>query len=765
MKRKIVIAPYEAHRILFSSFRKDDLFNDTKFITLDDLVTGLTYSYSLDAVKFIVKRLNLPLNVALSYLKVLSLLPDKRVIGYDELFNLKDELIEKKLFIKNELFSYELSNADIEVYYYSVKNPYLKKFLNGYEVTYHEDEVQKLNYKIFDSNDEQLIYVYNKIEQLLTSGVEAKKIFIYGLSDDDKAIIDRLNNNYNFNLNGAYKKHLIDLPFVKESISSFDGDLDKAILSVDKDDKNYDDLVSFFKDYFIEGISLPLQKEVYIEAANKTVYKTDYYKEAIKVISKPIIAEDEYLFIVNYAQGMIPVLEKDDDFIDDYDKEKLAIPTSGENNVATNEELALYLSSKGHITLCYPKKNYSNKLMPSPLAIRLKQVADYDTSLSAIYSFKEARLEYANLLDIKRKFIYEHPLLESYASKLMIPYQEYNSSFNGVNHYFALNTISLSYSSLSSYIHCGYKYYLDYVLRLDELETNFNMTFGSFSHDILSHIDSNQTFEEIYEQSYSKYENQFTSRDKIFLRKLKDDLHKTFDFIKEYESHIENGTFLREEGFEVRVSDNIKLTGFIDKLIYSGPDNNFVSILDYKSGSETFKEDDVEFGLSLQLPIYSYIFSKHPHFKDKELIAIFIEKILAEDANKFVSDDKYKAGLKIHGEYLKNKDALNSLDTSLDINQSSPYFKFLVNSDIDKYPAKPAKHLHDQEFFDSLVDASEKFLLDVGYNVLANNFPINPKIYKGNNISCKYCSYRDICFRNNKQFVVFSSDEEDEDGD
>lgn len=765
VKRKIVIAPYEAHRILFSLFRKDDVFSDTKFITLDELVEGLTYSYSLEAVKFIIKKLDLPLNVALSYLRILSLLPEREVDGYDFLFSLKRELIEKKLFLKNELFSYELSQADIEVYYYSKNNPFLKKFLKDYSVIYHIDEAQKLNYKVFSSNDEQYIYVYNKIEQLLLKGVKANKIFLYGLTEEDKAVIDRLNYNYDFNLNNAYRKHLIDLLPLKNVIANFDGELEKSIVALDNKDENYDIILSFLKDYFVEGISIELQKEVYLEASRRLTYKSDSFKEAVRVISKPIVDEDEYLFIVNYGQGVIPVLEKDDDVIDDVDKVKLGIPTSEENNVATNEEFVLYLANKGHICLCYPKKNYANKLMVSPLATRLDQKDDFKTNLDEIYSYKEARLEYANLLDIKRKFIYEHPLLNSYASKLVIPYMEYNPFFKGVKHFSDINVIKLSYSSLSSYLNCAYKYYLDYVLKLDDLEPPFNLTLGSLTHKILANIDSDSSFEEIYDRAYEYYQKDFSIRDKIMLRRLKDDLKKTFEFVKEYESHVENGSFLREEPFSVDVSNNIKLVGVIDKIIYSGIDNRFVSILDYKSGSETFKEEDVQFGLSLQLPIYSYIFSQDTRFKDNELIAICIERIFSEDADKFVSDSKYKAGLKIYGEYLKNKDALTSLDTNMLPGENSQYFKYLSNADTANYPARNISHIHEKEFYENLEKISHQFLLDVGYSVLNNNFAINPKIYKGDNIACKYCSYRDICFRNNNNFVVLSSEEEENDGD
>ena len=32
-------------------------------------------------------------------------------------------------------------------------------------------------------------------------------------------------------------------------------------------------------------------------------------------------------------------------------------------------------------------------------------------------------------------------------------------------------------------------------------------------------------------------------------------------------------------------------------------------------------------------------------------------------------------------------------------------------------------------------------------------FPINPKVYNGENVSCKYCDYKDICFMKDKDIT------------
>ncbi|MBO7677695.1 MAG: PD-(D/E)XK nuclease family protein, partial [Erysipelotrichaceae bacterium] len=60
------------------------------------------------------------------------------------------------------------------------------------------------------------------------------------------------------------------------------------------------------------------------------------------------------------------------------------------------------------------------------------------------------------------------------------------------------------------------------------------------------------------------------------------------------------------------INGNRTFTGKIDKLIY---DDKNMAIIDYKTGSSDISLDDIEYGLSMQLPIYVYL--SKSYFKDK----------------------------------------------------------------------------------------------------------------------------------------------------
>ena len=46
-------------------------------------------------------------------------------------------------------------------------------------------------------------------------------------------------------------------------------------------------------------------------------------------------------------------------------------------------------------------------------------------------------------------------------------------------------------------------------------------------------------------------------------------------------------------------------------------------------------------------------------------------------------------------------------------------------------------------------------------NILEADFEINPKVINGENVSCSFCEYRDICYLREKDKVYINKDGED----
>ena len=757
MKRKIIIAPYLGQRVLFDTYRKDNIFADIKFITKEELLANFYYDFTNDSVKYLIKKYGYDFQYAARLLKVVSYLGEYN-LEYDTLFKLKDELIKNELLSKNDLFKYELQNSDIYVHYY-FDDPLIDKVLNGYHYQYVKesgDAPSKIT--SYEDSDQQLYDIFNKIEDLLSKGVPSSKIFLYGLIEDDETIFDRLKDNYHINFNNAYKKSYISLKDIRTFVESYSGNKEASKLLIPSDHPQYEEIISLIDEFYIEGIDATLQKDIYRQIFTRNKVKEERFNDAINVLSAPIIKDDEYLFIINYAQGIMPLPNKDDDVIDDEDKTKLGIFTSKDINIAETNYLLNTLHQKGHIYLSYPKRNFSNKLMASPLKNNLKQKEEAPNLETNIYSLKEAKLQFANKLDLKRKYLHEDALAKAYKENLKIDYRGYDSQISPINHFSDLKLVKLSYSSAKTYFECRYKYYLSRVARVDELEESFNMIVGNIAHSIMENASSKNSYDELFDNEVKRYDDSLSSKEKVLLRRIKEELRKTYNFILEGENQVLNHAFFRERYYTVPLTYNILLEGKIDKIILSGDKQKYISIVDYKTGSETFKEDNVKYGLSLQLPTYALLAKKIDALKEKEILMLAIQPLLSEQIDKAskYDEDKYYDGLKAKGIYLNDLEAIKTLEKNL---IDKP--KYLGNISITKSgtPSATSK-LYSKAWFDELSSKAYELIVYAGECIQQNDFKIDPKLSGGKLISCDRCPFKDICYMQLKDAVILDNDEE-----
>ena len=757
MKRRLIIAPYEAHRVLFNDIRKNDPFADVKFLSLEELVKNFYYNYNLESAKYLIKNHGFDLSTANQLISDVVMLPEYNTYHdecIDSLFAYKGELLNEGLLVKNDLFNNVLSNSDISVYYYSKDNPFLKRILKNHPYTFVElDGNAPQEFKSFANSDDQLFYVFNQIEKLISSGIKPEKIFIYGLQEDDEVIFNRLSYNYKINFNDCFDKPLISKPDVLKAVKSFNGNIEDIKFSLNDKSNYFEQVIEAFKAYFVEGLDVKQQINLYRDAFRRINIKKDRYVEAIRSINEPIIADDEYLFFLNFAQGIYPRVYRDDDIVDDSVKQILDLPTSDEKNVDSVSYYTDLLKSRGHIIVCFAKSDFSSIYIPSPIKDTFKLKEAFDNDENDVYSIQEAKLQLANILDIKRKYLHESSLLDSYKQQINIPYLLYDSSFKGAKHFQPVDVLKLSYSQAKTFYQCRYKYYLNNVLKVDEIEDSFALTLGKILHEVLQYIDKDISFEDLFAMAVEHSKSDLKPNDYIFLPKCKAEFENTFNYIKKYESQIQNPSFYREQKLYVELTPNINLIGTIDKAILSGDSKQYLSIVDYKTSSESFNESKLKFGQCLQLPTYVLLAKLHPLFKDKTVVNIATERLLSDAVNKYTNkEDDYFKSLKIGGITLGDIDAINSLDSNYEFIKDIKIDSKTGNIDISK--------LKNEAWFDSVGDIAKTKLIYAGNEIINNRFTIDPKMIGGKIEACEHCPFRDICFRTNKDVVVLTNDEE-----
>ena len=763
--RVIVIAPREIHNSLYKFYRKDNPFKDVKFFTLESFKKEANYQNSDEAIIYLIKNHQLSYDLANEYLTYLKRIKINQSNNEKiaKLIALRDELIANNLLFKNEYFDYELSNAKIEIYFASKLDKELIDIIK--DKNYEFKETNNLTYptvKSFSTSENELNYVFNKIAELISKGVNPNDIYLYGLSDDDKLIFERIKDNYHLNFNNAYRKTYLDKNYVIHFISQVsEVGVDKALEEIDNSDEIFKHNVIKYR---LENISNLKQANIYKNIFKKIYLDNEKYASAINVISKPVVKENSYLFIVNFIQGKFPSIVRDNSYLNNIEKAEIGLNTSEIQNAVNLDIFSEYLRQNANIFVSYSLLSYSQKHYASPLIKLLKLKVDDNNETTQYYSLNEARIKYASLEDLKRNYLDKNPLLKSFRkSDIKIPYRTYDYRYKPVKHFIDEETIKLSYSQVKTYCQCGYRYYLSNVLEVDEVDTSFNLAIGSLGHHIFERINEQKSFDEIYEEELSKIKD-LGKYDWVYLRRIKKEIKKTFDFIKEFENQIDNPYIYREKKFDeskdgIKLDENTYLTGIIDKLIEFG-ENNF-AIVDYKLGSEEFKEDQVKYGLSLQLPTYALISSIANAFKGKTLAGLFIQRFVVSSAITSQVDTENEEKSLLKGVFLNNIDVINKLDSNLNDGTS----KFIASCKLKKDGGfTNVSKAKDEEFFTNLADEAKKHIINSAHSILNNDFRINPKIVNGKNASCIYCPYRDICYRDEKSFVILTNGTGEEDG-
>jgi len=181
--------------------------------------------------------------------------------------------------------------------------------------------------------------------------------------------------------------------------------------------------------------------------------------------------------------------------------------------------------------------------------------------------------------------------------------------------------LRLSYTKLSFYLTCPYKYYLRYEEKrpyypgkMTKYGSNIHRSVKDFSEIIKEGI-------ELTPQKQAELiENQWTSvtADKIENQRLKElSIQQMQMFMEKNKEAIAGKTLFCEEGFKYQINDNLILNGYIDRVDLIGESE--VEIIDYKSGEERILFDD-----DVQLNFYALVIRDHYKLIPKILSLYFL---------------------------------------------------------------------------------------------------------------------------------------------
>ena len=755
----LIINDYAKNTLL----KKINKLLNIKIITLSELKKNYIYDYDYKSVLYVSNKYNCIPSIARKYIENTYYINNEYKSKKIELLTkIKNDLEENNLLIKNNLYRKFLNNKDIVLYNLKYVDKYYLNIIEELSstnniITYNEEKETSIK-KIYRCNnsEEEISFVCSKICELIKSEIDINNIKLTNVKSDYTYIIRKTFKLFNIPINIKSDESIKSTMIVKkfkelynENISevmdkisklitnNYEKDIYKSILNVVNkySDSNYMDV-----------------KEILFDDIDNIKIKRDELKNAVNIIDfkSDLISDNDYVFLVNFNEGIIPINHKDEDYLNDIEKNNLGIDTSFTLNEKETNEVIETIKTTNNLILTYSEYNQNNKIYVSS-AYSSDILEEEKVNLNFNNSNNYNKLRLLSEKDDNNKYgTLSSDLLILSAHYKDEPYLTYNNKYKKISNNKLKNYLNkgltLSYSSMNTFYQCSFRYYLDNILRVNKYEERFDAVLGSIFHEILSECFINDDYDVIlnYEKLISESTYPFNESEKFFLENLKNELLLIIDTIKEQLKYTSLKQSMYEKEIKIDISSDVKVTfkGFVDKILYDEFNGEkIVVIIDYKTGNPLLNINNSIYGLDMQLPVYIYLIKNE--IKNVRIGGFYLQKILSNVSN----IQKRKESLKLQGYSNEDIDILEKVDSSY---ENSCVIKSLRTTQNGFYSY--SKIINDEQI-DTLYNIVESKVKEARDKILNTEFDINPKEMDDKNIGCKFCKYKDICYMTSSDIV------------
>lgn len=355
--------------------------------------------------------------------------------------------------------------------------------------------------------------------------------------------------------------------------------------------------------------------------------------------------------------------------------------------------------------------------------------------------------------------------------------------------------MSLSQTKMDTFKNCKFGFYSNYFLSLGSNKKHFfsSREAGTLVHSVFEHFlkilnEERTEFEALDDEKIEKTVDRVTeeyillvckgasisNRLKHLFERLKSFL---YIFVKKLVREFKNSSFAPEylelpfyHGksdaaeplmFELANGATVSLNGYADRVdTYRANNKTYIRVADYKIGSKSFSESEVDEGSGLQLLIYLFSLYK---MKDCEF-----KKKLLRDTSEIVPAGFFYIPLNI-GKLTSKKDLTDTLEDAManerDEVETGSAFKgrFLDDEEIilaqDKSPngtllpstdpKNKWRNYISLEKFEELYEKMVKSVVAIGNEIYSGNASAEPRQIGGKS-ACEYCEWRALCRRRDK---------------
>ncbi len=774
LQTDILLAPHCWHDFFLLERTKNPLAS-FKLMTKEEFLEHAFFKISETSLVYLMQTKNLSYDMAQIYLENLYFLPDAPSMHpqIHQLQNIKNALDQAGLLTKDDIFGHFLKSKKVTVFGYDGHDSELTAALNHVHADFafvtHPQRITEKSWQVFqfETVEDELQWALNQISLLLSQGVDIDEIFLKDPPAEYRFLLEKMSRFFGIPFNFPAHLTLASSQPGVAFLSDLQNGVSPEIALQNRVSENPDAIESQLLETVQNHwpLALPSNQchDFFLHCFKNTLLKADVFDHAVTVIEGNFIPPSGYVFVLGFNEGNCPKIHKNVDFLDDSIKRDFHRNDSTFYNRTEERDIIDLLESSCQVFVSYKKLSLSESYMKSPLVDRLSMTIQTDPLSEFDYGQVWSSIRLGEHLDRLRKYHVQHPHLESLRQQLTIPYRTYGHRFSGVNAIDSSHSTEFSYTSLNEFYECQFKYYLDRILGLDPFNENFYTRFGQLAHAVLeARYAEGFDFDTVFEKE--TLNKDFSKKEKILLQRLKTELANVIAFNDEQEALMESKQVITEKKLAFTLDEGIKVKGIIDKIVLTGPNHDYLSLVDYKTGTVDFNPDLIPFGQSLQLPIYALLASRDPELSSKEVIGLYIQTIISKklirpsgkNAQKFYFDQ-----FRLNGVFSDVWEKLGTFDKTY---ADSKYIKSLKVTSQGSLYASALRKAISPEVLKRYLDETIQQIQKAAKAEKANDFRINPKSINNKELPCRYCGYRDVCFRDETDVVNIQT-EENEDAD
>ena len=740
------------------SFKEQILLNlkkmyRLKFMNIKEFLENLIFSYNEQAIYYLMKEYDYKYDVAKMYLENIYYVENIDDNNINRLQQIKKELEERNLLKQNKYFQDYLKEIDIIIYNYDLNKfeqkqiEKLKKITNVLVIN---DQIKNKEHTVYEfpTIEEEITFVATKIVELIKNNIPLSSIKLINI---DEAYFNPLNRIFSFfnldvDLNNISLYSNLEVNSFLEKLKETKN-LKETLKEIKTNSDIFEIIVNICNKYaFVQEIDKYIIECIEEEIKQVTIKDA---KENIKLSKLDDNFKDtDYVFLMNFNQNSIPKIYKDEEYLSDKVKDKLGLDTSFSLNKLEINKTINSINKINNLIITYKLKTPYQTYYKSNLI---------DTYNMFYYSNIYNKIELSKALDKLIKYNEKSKSLDILSNSIEnLDYQTYNNKFTGIAKKDLLdyldNKLLLSYSSIDNYYRCGFRYYVDNILKLSKYEETFSMFIGNLFHYILS-IAFKGNFD--FDKEFNDYiiDKEFSSKETFFVNKLKKELLFIIDTIKKQNSLSCFDKELYEEIIYINKEGNVKITfmGIIDKLKYKEINNvNYIAIIDYKTGNPQTNLKNTIYGIEMQLPIYLYLAKHTKKIKNAKVMGLYLQKIVNKKMLKDINKDYNKmleSNLKLDGYSINQEDILEEFDVTY---KDSEMIKGLKTSSKGFYAYSK---ILTEEQIDLLTHLVEKKIKQAEHEIIEGHFDINPKRIGEELKGCEFCQYKELCYKKEEDII------------